>query len=64
MDNTANRLADFKLTDELRTLFHNFETAWGTQEVPLNTYKIITVVNSDITGSSPKTMGGCNAELE
>jgi len=58
MGNTTDKFAAFKLTDELRTLFLNFETAWGAKETPVNPYKIITVVNSDVTGSEAKNIGG------
>jgi hypothetical protein len=49
----------------MRGMFHNFETIWGTQEVPIKPYSVITIVkNEAVDANVAITAEGCeNAQL-
>ena len=40
--------SNFKLNDELKTLYSNFETEWNTKKPPVKSYEVITIINNDI----------------
>lgn len=42
------QLAGFRLNEELKRQFVDFEIGWKVKESPERSYKIITVVNNDI----------------
>ena len=48
MANYQAQLAGFRLNEELKKQFVDFETGWKTKESSERSYKIITVVNNDI----------------
>jgi len=49
MPDFQDQLAQFKLNDDLKTQFLDFETYWGTKKPPEKPYSIITIANNDIT---------------
>ena len=63
MPNFQDLLAKFKLNDDLKTRFLDFETYWGTKKASAKPYSIITIVNNDITDQESELHGGNRAEL-
>jgi hypothetical protein len=63
MADFQDRFAEFRLNDELKAQFLDFETIWRARELAIKSYRVITIVNSDTTDSELESQGGDNAEL-
>ena len=63
MNDFLDQFAKFKLNEELKSKFVDFETIWQTKENVENSYRIITVINNDISVSELESQEENNAEL-
>jgi hypothetical protein len=57
------QFSGFKLDENLRAQFHNFETSWNTKKTPTKPYGIITVINNNTETPKSELKGDDNAQL-
>ena len=63
MRDFRGEFAGFKLSEDLKNKFIDFETVWGTKGSIVKPYKVITIINNDITESELEIKERNNAEL-